>query len=175
MKSPRGATTAAPSGRLRFDERLAAPLWWWLPALVIIALVYLDVRLGHPRWPDWPVVVLLVPLAAFAFHRIGRARVTVREDDAGQTELRVGAATLPCRFVAQVGPVTAEGKQQALGPDLDPAAYVLHKAWVGPLVRVTLRDPTDPTPYWLFSTRRPAALVECIRASLNSDRGANPE
>jgi hypothetical protein len=31
-------------------------------------------------------------------------------------------------------------------------------------VRVELTDPEDPTPYWLFSTRRPQRVAELLRA-----------
>jgi hypothetical protein len=174
VKPLRGATKAASSGATRFDERLSTPPWWWLPALVIVTLVYLDVRLGHPTWPAWLTMVLLVPLVAVALHRLGRARVSVTEDAQGHLVLRVGPATLPIRFVADPSAVAAKDKQQVLGPQLDPEAYVLHRPWIGPLVRVTLNDPADPTPYWLFSSRRPEALVECLRASSRSGRGPSP-
>jgi hypothetical protein len=63
----------------------------------------------------------------------------------------------------QIVPVTA--KRKALGPHLDPAAFVVHRGWVGPLLRVQLTDPADPTPYWMFSTRHPERLAELLRAS----------
>ncbi|WP_416332599.1 DUF3093 family protein [Amycolatopsis echigonensis] len=47
----------------------------------------------------------------------------------------------------------------------DPAAFVLHRGWVGPAVRFTLTDPADPTPYWLFSTRKPQRVVELLRGA----------
>jgi hypothetical protein len=143
---------------------------------VTVGLIYIDVHLGHPRWPGWLTVVLLVPLAGFALYRVGRTRVSVGEDGHGQPELRVGPATLPVRLVADVSAVAVPDKQEALGPALDPIAYVLHKPWIGPMIRVTLADPSDPTPYWLFSTRHPETLLECLRASSRSDdQGANPE
>jgi Protein of unknown function (DUF3093) len=156
---------------------LSTPPWWWLPALVIVALVYLDVRLGHPNWPTWltmVLMVLLVLLVAVALHRLGRARVSVTEDAQGHLVLRVGPATLPIRFITAPSAVATKDKQQTLGPQLDPEAYVLHRPWIGPLVRVTLNDPADPTPYWLFSSRRPEALVECLRTSSRSGRGRGP-
>jgi hypothetical protein len=32
-------------------------------------------------------------------------------------------------------------------------------------VRVRLTDPADPTPYWLFSTRRPERVAELLRGA----------
>lgn len=162
-----GATAAAPSGTVRFDERLSAPLWWWIPGLGVIALLVVTVRLGHPTWPMWLPAVVLLPLLAIVMARTGSVRVTVSEEDKsakGRVVLAVGPATLPARFIADVTVVAAKDKQPVLGPELDPAAYVVHRPWVGPMVQVTLDDPADPTPYWLFSVRHPEALAESLRA-----------
>ena len=54
-----------------------------------------------------------------------------------------------------------------LGPGADPRAFLFTRPFVGPVVRVDLRDPADPHPYWLVSTRRPgelAAAVEEVRS-----------
>jgi hypothetical protein len=88
---------------------------------------------------------------------LGRARVRVAEG-----ELWVGQAHVPLRFIGDVEIVAMDAKRRALGPELDPAAYLLHRAWVGPLLRVRLTDPDDPTPYWLFSTRRPEQLATLL-------------
>ena len=150
---------------MRFDERLSVPLWWAVPGLIVIGLIVLDVVLGHPTWPAWIPAVLLVPLLALAMARLGRSRVTLREDRHGQRVLQVGPARLPERFIAEVAVVPANDKQPVLGPELDPTAFLLHRPWIKPMVKVTLGDPDDPTPYWLFSVRRPEALVSCLRAT----------
>jgi hypothetical protein len=167
------ATGTAPSGSGRFDERLSTPWWWSVPALVVAVLVYLDIRLGHPTWPAWPVAVLVLVLLAVALYRLGRMRVTVEPDERAGAVLRVGPASLPVRFVSAASVVPPADKQQALGPELRPRAYVLHRAWVRGMVRVDLNDPDDPTPYWLFSTKNPEALVQCLRAHVGSP-GAGP-
>jgi hypothetical protein len=43
-------------------------------------------------------------------------------------------------------------------------ACVTHRGWVGPMVRVELRDPADPTPYWLFSVRSAEELAALLRS-----------
>lgn len=139
------------------------PWWWWPPAFVVVGLVEISMRLGHPSVPAWVPALILVPLVVTALLRLGRQRVTVTEDVAGDRQLRVGPARLPVHYVADAIVISARDKQIALGPDFDPLAYVLHRPWIGPLVRVTLNDPADPTPYWLFSVRRSEALLECLR------------
>jgi hypothetical protein len=51
-----------------------------------------------------------------------------------------------------------------LGRQLDPAAYVLHRGWVGPMVLVVLDDADDPTPYWLVSSRHPDRVLSALRS-----------
>jgi hypothetical protein len=33
---------------------------------------------------------------------------------------------------------------------------------VGPLVRLEVTDPDDPTPYWVFSVREPDLLIAAL-------------
>jgi hypothetical protein len=67
---------------------------------------------------------------------------------------------LPVGFVGSAEAVAAADKRRVLGPELDPAAYLVHRPWVGPMVRISIEDPDDPTPYWLFSVRRPGRLLD---------------
>lgn len=78
-------------------------------------------------------------------------------------ELRAGRARLPLEVIA-----TAEGFDGAdatlqRGQRLDARAWLLIRGWVSPVAKITLDDATDPTPYWLVSTRRPAELVAALK------------
>lgn len=161
VKSLSGAGRTAPSGAVAFDERLSVPLWWWIPALVSLGLLYVDLHLGHPNWPAWAIIAVLAVGVGVAFHRLGSRRVTLTEADGGLV-LQVGPATLSTRYISASAVVQSRAKQQALGPGSDPSAYLLHRPWIGPMVRITLDDPADPTPYWLFSCRHAAELVTAL-------------
>jgi len=96
---------------------------------------------------------------------LGRSRVQVRRGGTGGTgegELVVGERQLPLSAVGRVDVVAKADKQVALGPQLDPSAYLLHRAWVGPVVRVEVLDGADPAPYWVFSSRRADELVAAL-------------
>lgn len=139
------------------------PLWWWLPGLGLGALIALEVDQGVSGVPDWLPYAVLLPVAAVALLGLGRTEVRV-VDDNGNTELWVGNAHLPASVVTRSAVVPRSAKSAALGRQLDPAAYVVHKTWVGPLVLLVLDDPDDPTPYWLISARHPDKVL----AALNS-------
>ena len=149
--------TSATSGGPAFDERLSVPWWWYVPAVGLGVLLGAEVHMGYSGLRSWIGYAVCVPLVVAALLVLGRARVQV---DGGQ--LRVGSAAVPLRSVGRVEVVDRRDKQAALGPELDPAAFVLHRGWVGPLVRVEITDPDDPTPYWVFSVREPDRLLSAL-------------
>lgn len=134
------------------------PWWWYIPALGLGVLFGAEIHMGFSGIRSWIGYVIAVPVVLVALFWLGRTRVQV-----ARGELRVGRAALPLRYVGRVDVVGKADKQVALGPELDPAAYLLHRPWVGPVVRVELTDPDDPTPYWIFSVRRPEQLLEALR------------
>lgn len=141
-----------------YEERLGVPLWWWVPALGVAALLAAEVHMGYPGVRAWLPYLVLLPLAGGVVLVLGRTRVQLAEDS-----LRVGRASLPLEFVGTIDVVARADKRRALGPESDPAAFMVHRAWIGPMVRVQLTDPADPTPYWIFSVRRPDQLAELLR------------
>jgi hypothetical protein len=155
----------ATSGRSGFDERLSVPLWWYLMAAGLGVLLGAEIHMGYPGIRSWIGYVTLIPLFVLALVWLGRSRVQVRRDGTDDTragELVVGERRLPLSAVGQVDVVAKGDKQVALGPQLDPSAYLLHRAWVGPVVRVEVLDGADPAPYWVFSSRRPDELVAAL-------------
>jgi Protein of unknown function (DUF3093) len=142
-----------------YRERLYVTWYWWPLPLVGATLLAAEVHMGYPGVRAWLPYVLLLPITALLLWRAGSASVRVQDG-----ELWVGKAHLPLRFVGEIQIVSAKDKRRALGPHLDPAAFVMHRGWIGPVVRLRQTDPEDPTPYWVFSTRHPDRLAEALRA-----------
>ncbi|BBX70756.1 DUF3093 domain-containing protein [Mycolicibacterium psychrotolerans] len=155
--------TRATATSVRYRERLWVPWWWWLPGLGLAALIALEVNQGIDALPDWLPYAVLLPVAAITLVWLGRVELRVLHDDDGGTELWVGNAHLPASVIARAAEVPRSAKSAALGRQLDPAAYVVHRAWVGPLVLLVLDDPDDPTPYWLVSARHPDRVLAALR------------
>ena len=95
----------------------------------------------------------------------GDDHVRVLDGRDGPPVLWAGPAHLPADVINRSAEIPATAKSAALGRQLDPAAYVLHRAWVGPMVLVVLDDPDDPTPYWLVSSRHPHRVLTALRES----------
>jgi DUF3093 family protein len=160
-----GSGTDAPSTKTKpsqagYSERLYVTWYWWPLPLLAAVLLAAEVHMGYGGVRAWLPYVVLIPLTLAILWKAGRTPVSVTGD-----ELRVADARLPLALAGQVEIIPATAKRKALGPHLDPAAFVVHRGWVGPLVRVRLTDPADPTPYWIFSTRHPERLAELLRAA----------
>ncbi len=161
------------------------PWWWWPPALLVIGLLAAEVHMGYPGVRAWLPYVLLLPIAAVVLVRLGRSTVGVitvggrpgsgtAGAAADEDEVVAGLAHLPVRFVGRTDVVAGARKQRALGPDLDPEAFVLHRPWISSAVRLEVLDRDDPTPYWVVSTRHPDRLVEAIREAARGPGWADP-
>jgi hypothetical protein len=61
-----------------------------------------------------------------------------------------------------VTPFRAKEATAERGTRLNGLAYLCIRGWVDPVVRIEITDPSDPTPYWLTSTRRPEQLAKVL-------------
>jgi hypothetical protein len=142
-----------------FRERLLPGPGAWLMAFglgVIAAVVML------PLQPLMAPGVGVLVAAATVVALVATAPVV----EVGDGVLRAGAARVPVTLLGAVTPIfSAEEMRLALGPDLDARAYVCLRSWARTGLRVELRDPLDPTPYWLVSTRRPDELADALGAA----------
>lgn len=157
----RVSDTRATTQSVRYRERLWVPWWWWPPGLGLAALIAVEIDMGVPAIPGWLPFALLLPVAGVVLLWLGRMEVRVVSGPQG-TELWAGAAHLPAEVIARSAEVPRSAKSAALGRQLDPAAYVVHRAWIGPMVLVVLDDPDDPTPYWLVSCRHPDKVLAAL-------------
>ncbi len=151
---------------VRYRERLWVPWWWWPLAFAVAALIAFEINLGVRALPDWVPFATLFTAAAGALLWLGRVEIRVTADPnvPGEVELWAGEAHLPVKVIARSAEIERSAKSAALGRQLDPAAYVVHRAWVGPMVLVVLDDPDDPTPYWLVSCRHPERVLSALRS-----------
>ncbi len=142
-----------------YRERLWASAWLYVAmALVIPAslLVFLPINVIAG------VVVAAVLYAGCVGTLILASPTILVTDDT----FIAGKATLPLDLA---GAVTAFREPDATlerGRNLDARAWLMIRGWVGPVVKVDITDPDDPTPYWLVSSRQPEKLA----AALNQGR-----
>jgi hypothetical protein len=139
-----------------YRERLWPALWVFIAtALVIPAslLVFLPISLPVG------VVVALGLYGAILVVLIGTtATIEVTDSD-----FRAGRARMPRSVVSRAQAFTGAEATAERGVRLDARAWLLLRGWIPGVVRVELDDPSDPTPYWLVSTRNPEELEAALK------------
>ncbi len=122
-----------------------------------------QINMGVRHLPDWLPYAAMAVVAVGVLLWLGRIEVQV-VSTGSDVELRAGQAHLPASVISRSAAVPRSAKSSALGRQLDPAAFVLHRNWVGPMVLVVLDDPDDPTPYWMVSCRHPERVLAALQS-----------
>lgn len=138
-----------------YKEVLRPSIWTYVAALFLLPTVVLvcapfNLVLG---------IVLAVILYAVV---VGTILFTAPTIELTQTQLRVGRAHIDRKFLGSATGYAGSHAVAERGVNLNANAYVLFRGMINPVVRVTVNDPNDPTPYWLFSTRNPEELVKAL-------------
>jgi len=76
--------------------------------------------------------------------------------------LTVGRATIERRFVGDAAAFHGKDATAQRGTRLNGLAYLCIRGWIDPVVRIEITDPSDRTPYWLTSSRRPEELTAAL-------------
>jgi hypothetical protein len=144
-----------PSNEPRYREWVLPNWSSFLPVLVIYPSLWLtflpiDVAVGA-----WSGAILTLVVAALMFAK--SARIVVTEEF-----LEVANATIERRFIGAVSAISKEDGFAERGRNLDPRAWIHFQGSVKTLLKVEISDPSDPTPYWLFSTRKPEELIRVL-------------
>ncbi|MBH0054088.1 MULTISPECIES: DUF3093 domain-containing protein [unclassified Salinibacterium] len=141
-----------------YRERLWPTAWLYISTALIIPasiLVFLPINIfvGYIT-----AAVLYIGIVLFLLW----SAPTITVDD---KELRAGSARLP---IAIIGDVTSYNGDEATlerGQRLDARAWLMIRGWVSPVVKLEVLDESDPTPYWLLSSRTPELLAGAIAQS----------
>lgn len=143
---------------MRYRERLW-PAWWVFvsTALVMPASLLVFLPISVPAG----IATALVLYGAIVVVLLVTTPV-IEVTDAG---LRAGRARLPRSAIGAARAAEGAEARSERGIRLDARAWLLIRGWIDGVVRVELDDPSDPTPYWLLSSRRPEELARSLTAS----------
>jgi hypothetical protein len=144
-----------PENATSYRERVLPPALSLWPVLLVIPTAYLTL-LPFNEFAG----VVLGPLFCLGILASIWFAAPVIEIDAGS--LWVGDASLPRSVISNVAVIPAKEIFAERGPRLSPAAYVRFQMGVKGLVKVTLNDPEDQTPYWLIATKKPNEIAEIL-------------
>ena len=146
----RMSTTVPP-----YRERLWPSPWVFVAtALVIPAALLVFLPISESAG----IVVAIVLYAAVLVTLV----VTTPVVEVTDAEFGAGRAHLPLAIVKSAEAFEGSEATAERGVRLDARAYLLIRGWVPGIVRVELDDPSDPTPYWLVSSRHPRRLAAAL-------------
>lgn len=160
--------TAADPASPRYSEQLTVPASWWA-ADVSFALAsgwVVLVAAGTTAGAVTFGVVLALTTALVAVYGALRLEVT--------TAVVAGTAFVGPPHLGAVDVLDAAAYRHLLGPGANARAHLVTRPWIREGVKLTLNDPTDPTPYWVLGSRRPEALAAAIRAIGQTETRADP-
>lgn len=151
-KLPPASTAAEPL----FQERLWPSIWIWV---VVLGLAGAGVFIFAPISITTGVIAaILLAVVMTTLLLLSTPQVVVTD-----RTLQVGRATIERRFIGSVEGFTAAQATEQRGPQLHGLAYLCIRGWISPVVRIEITDDSDPTPYWLTSTKRPEQLVAALK------------
>ena len=160
------ATLPATAGAVRWgslglvsthQERLTTPPSWWVVALIFGLVWGWIMRVATTLPIAIGAGVLATAIAGALVWRYGAVAI-----EAGSAGLRVGRAHLPPDAIGTVRVLDPRAFREQLGPSADARAWLQTRPYIDAGVRVDVDDASDPTPYWLVSSRRPEALAAAL-------------
>ena len=122
----------------------------------MIASVYLTI------WAPFNVLaatVICILMAAVFIYSSFKSRLDIVVIN---NWLYVGNAKIECKFIKKAIVLNKTDYLRVRGPKADPASFSATRFWISTGVKVELSDKSDPTPYWLISSRKGKALAACL-------------
>jgi hypothetical protein len=153
-----------PDAAKPYAETLDVPVSWWLMGGGLALAVFWAFFVATPLLVAAVAGVVAGGLVVGGLRRYGAARVATDPDG-----FSAGRALLPYRYVGEVEALDTDATRRLLGVDADARAYLLVRTYCRGAVKVMVADRTDPAPYWLVSTRHPAALAASLDARAVQD------
>ena len=106
------------------------------------------------------VLALIVPLGLILVVIVTAPTLSLQGD-----ELKVGRMRIPLTALGEAQFFDGEAARFERGPGLSPGSQRLFRGDIAAVVRIEIVDPSDPTEYVLFSSRRGKELVSALDAN----------
>ncbi|WP_448810216.1 DUF3093 domain-containing protein [Agromyces bauzanensis] len=146
-----------------YREKLWPTPWIYIASLLLVPASMLV--LAPVSLPAGIATGVILYLAV-----IGSLSLTAPVIEVQDGMLRAGRAEISLAHTGEAVAAFDSDARIERGTGLDARAFLVIRGWVQPLVKVPITDPTDPTPYWLVSSRRPNELAAAINGSRRPGR-----
>ena len=138
-----------------YQEKVRPSIGMWILVVVAAASTALMVM------PVWQLGTIILPVVSFILFAwwLNSLTLTIIVTE---RQLFVGEAHIDRTFVPSAVAFDGEEARRARGVDLDARAFLKIRPWAKSVVRIDLDDDSDPTPYWLGSSRHPHKLAAAL-------------
>lgn len=150
--------TTQDDGGVRYAEKLWPSWWMWTAAVIIGASVSL---IFFPIDMTFGFLAMVLGIALLLFALV----ITTPRVEIGDGWLRVGRAQIEVQHLGRIVAHRGDAAREQLGPGFDARSYQCIRGWIDPVITAEIVDESDATPYWLFSTRKPEAMLEALGSS----------
>jgi hypothetical protein len=136
------------------EKRWGVGLWIFIVFLYFTTVVALLVSINTGA-----TVGTMLPVAIFIYFMWKRSALSI---SVTKGWLIVGDAGLERAFIKSAEALNPSQFREEAGVKFNPDAYIQLRAWLHGGVKIALRDPQDPTPYWLIASKNPVELARVI-------------
>ncbi|MBM6592253.1 DUF3093 domain-containing protein [Brevibacterium sp. RIT 803] len=148
--------TTQPETRVVYTEKLGPSIGMWILIVIAAASTALMVL------PVWTAGTIILPVISFVLlawwlRSLGISIIVT------ERQLFVGDAHIDRRYVTDATGYDSEDARTARGTGLDARAFLMLRPWAKCAVRIDIHDESDPTPYWLVSSKRPMELAAALK------------
>ena len=133
----------------------AIPFVLIAPAVALVVTPFTDFVVATLAGSFVFVICLITLLALSPKIRVSKS--------ATQVLLHVNSATIDTNHIGIVSIVEKHAVRAERGPLLDARSFRVFQPSVAQMLKLTVVDEADKTPYWLISTRNPLALKTALK------------
>lgn len=138
-----------------YSEKLWPAWWLWLAGVLVGASISL---IFFPISVTFGVLTMFIGVGLVIFGLV----ITTPTLEVAPGWLRVGRARIQTVHLGRIVAHSGDAAREQLGPGFDASSYQCIRGWIDPVVTAQVIDPRDATPYWIFSTRNPNAVLSAL-------------
>ena len=142
--------------QVRFHERLLPGPYSWL----LVALMTISLGIAYGDVYGTLFGILLASISTLGVYLIMFFSSPVIRID--ELVLRVGNARMPKMHLKDPEILDKRQTQKSRRIAVPRNAYQVMRASIGQSILVQISDPTDPHPFWQFSSRKPELLLKAL-------------
>lgn len=138
-----------------YKERVLPSIYFYLAAITLPVSIFL-VALPFSEVVSISMAIMSIPVF-LVLSWLGSPLITLTEET-----LSIGKVAIELEHLGRVEVITPSKAFEERGVKLDTRAFTKFQIGVKQMVKIEIKDPLDPTPYWLIATRNPEVLAGLI-------------